>query len=61
MTKSSQNQQWILTAVRMAEIKKKKNNKKEQFQPWQIHSAVWNRKAHDPNEENQVHFHCIAG
>lgn len=54
MTKSSQNQQWILTAVRMAEIFLKK-----QFQSWQIHSAVWNKKAHDPTRRTKCIFTAL--
>lgn len=57
MTKSSQNQQWILTAVRMAET----FLKKEQVKPWQIHSAAWNKKADDPTRRTKCIFTALQG
>lgn len=60
MTKSSQNHQWILTAVRLAFIKKK-NKKPKQFQPQQIYSAVCNEKAHEPARRTECIFTALQG
>lgn len=35
--------------------------KKEQFKPWQIHSAVWNKKADDPTRRTKCIFTALQG
>lgn len=61
MTKSSQNQQWILTAVRMVEIKKKKKIKKNSFNHGRYILQYGTEKLMIPTRRTKCIFTALQG